>query len=169
MLTNNGAVAKSRTGYTAPLMARRVYTSEVAIDAPRALVWETLVDLDGYPRWNPFTVEMRSTLEVGAPVHMKVRMLKAGGVVVSQTETVRAVEAPDRLVWGARMMGGAVSAERVQTLIALSPERTLYRTEDVIEGPLGALVFLTFGPSVQAGFDAMAQALADEVARRKRG
>ena len=66
-------------------------------------------------------------------------------------------------------MGGAVSAERVQTLIALSPERTLYRTVDTIEGPLGAFVFVTFGPSVQAGFDAMAAALADEVARRKRG
>ena len=150
-------------------MGRRVYTAEAEIHAPRGLVWETLVDLDGYPRWNPFTIEVRSTLEVGAPVHMKVRMLKAGGVVVSQTETLRAIEEPDRIVWGERMMGGAVSAERVQTLIALSPERTLYRTVDTIEGPLGALVFVTFGPSVQAGFDAMAAALADEVARRKRG
>ena len=81
-------------------MGRRVYTAEAEIHAPRGLVWETLTDLEGYARWNPFTIEVRSSLEVGAPVHMKVRMLKAGGVVVNQTETLRAIEAPDRIVWG---------------------------------------------------------------------
>ncbi|MGE0785149.1 MAG: SRPBCC domain-containing protein [Sandaracinaceae bacterium] len=147
-------------------MARRVFVSEIEIEAPRTLVWDVLVDLASYPRWNPFTLEVRSSLEIGAPVDMKVRMLRAGGIVVSQREMLRALEAPELIVWGMSMLGGGVRAERRQTLTELDDRTTRYRTEDVIEGPLGALVFATFGPSVQAGFDEMARALEGEVLRR---
>lgn len=143
-------------------MPRRVYAAEVEIDAPIEEVWAVLTDLDAYPDWNPFTPSMRSTLEVGEPVDMRVRMAKLG-LTVRQRETVRAVEPPARLVWGEDMMGGLVRAERVQTLTDLGDGRTRYRTEDVIEGPLGPLVFLLFGPSIQAGFDGVAEALAARV------
>jgi len=141
---------------------RRVYTAEVEIDAPIDEVWAALTDLDAYPEWNPFTPSMRSSLTVGDPVDMRVRMAKLG-VTLRQRETVRAVEAPTKLVWGEDMMGGLVRAERVQTLTELDDGRTRYRTEDVIEGPLGPLVFLLFGPSIQAGFDGVAEALAARV------
>jgi hypothetical protein len=65
-----------------------------------------------------------------------------------------------------RMHGGAVRAERVQTLVPLGA-RTRYRTEDTIEGPLGALVFALFGRSVERGFAEMAAALRAEVERRE--
>jgi hypothetical protein len=99
---------------------------------------------------------------------MDVRMLALGGLQVRQRETVRAVEPERRLVWGMTMLGGAIEAERTQTLVPLPNGRTRYRTEDVIEGPLGGLVFTLFGPSIQRGFDEMAWALRDEVARRRR-
>jgi len=139
-----------------------VYAAEVEIDAPVDEVWAVLTDLDAYPEWNPFTPSMRSTLAVGEPIDMRVRMAKLG-LTVRQRETVRAVEPRRRLVWGEDMMGGLVRAERVQTLTELPGGRTRYRTEDVIEGPLGPLVFLIFGPSIQAGFDSVADALAARV------
>lgn len=143
-------------------MPRRVYAAEVEIDAPVDAVWEVLVDLDGYADWNPFTPSMRSTLRVDAPIDMRVRMAKLG-LTLRQRETVRAVDPPRRLVWGVDMMGGLVRAERLQTLTALDGDRTRYRTVNTIEGPLGPLVFLLFGPSIQAGFDGVAEALAARV------
>jgi len=144
-------------------MARRVYVSESKVAAPIERVWETLVDLESYPRWNPFTVSVRSNLEVGAPVRMRVKMAKLG-ITVRQREVVREIEAPRRLVWGARMLG--VRAERVQTLAEVTGG-TRYRTEDVIEGPLAPLVFRIFGASIQVGFEGVAEALTREVLRRE--
>lgn len=146
-------------------MPRRVYTSEVDIQATPAAVWRVLMDLDGYPSWNPFTTEVRSSLVVGEPVFMRVRMVRLG-ITVSQRETLRAIEPERRIVWGARMLGGAIRAERVQTLEPLGDAGTRYRTVDTIEGPLGGLVFRFFGGSVSAGFDALVGALDREVQRR---
>jgi uncharacterized protein YndB with AHSA1/START domain len=143
-------------------MARRVYVAEVEIEAPPEAVWRVLVDFERYARWNPFTIEVRTTLVVGSPIDLRVKM-SAIGITVSQRETIREVEPPLRLVWGMRMFG--IRAERVQTLTALDRGRTRYRTEDAIEGPLGPLVFALFGPSVARGFSDMAAALRAEVER----
>lgn len=145
-------------------MASRTYRSEIEIDAPASRVWAILVDLEGYPRWNPFTVAMRSSLAPGAPIDMKVRMSR-WGITISQRETLREATPPDgdragRLVWGADMLG--VRAERVQRVEAIAAARSRYVTEDTIEGPLGAMVFALFGGSLQDGFDGVARALARE-------
>ena len=146
-------------------MGRRVYEAEVIIDASVSAVWDVLVDFESYPRWNPFTLEVKTSLVVGEPVDMRVRMAKLG-ISLQQRETIRAVVPEARIVWGTSKMGGVISGEREQTLEALGDGKTRYRTTDVIEGPLGALVFGVFGPSVQVGFDAVAASLAEEVARR---
>jgi uncharacterized protein YndB with AHSA1/START domain len=140
----------------------RRFVAEVEIDAPIEKVWEVLVDLPRYREWNPFTIEVRSALEVGAKVEMRVRMSKLG-ITISQRETLRAIEPPHRLVWGEDMIG--VRAERVQTLEAIA-RGTRYRTVDTLEGPLVPIVALIFGSSLEDGFRGVAQGLADRVARR---
>lgn len=139
-------------------MPRRVYAAESVIDAPPADVWAVLVDVAGYGEWNPFTPVATTTLEVGAPIDMRVKM-DGLGITVSQRETIRAVDPGARLVWGMEMMLGMVRAERTQTLTALPDGRTRYRTEDVIEGPLEPLVGLLMGGSIQRGFEGVAREL----------
>ena len=146
-------------------MARRVFRAEVDIDAPASRVWAVLVDLEGYPRWNPFTVAMRSSLVPGEPIDMKVRMSR-WGITISQRETVRDATPPQgdragRLVWGADMLG--VRAERIQRVETIDAARSRYVTEDTIEGPLGAIVFALFGGSLEDGFGGVARGLAAEV------
>lgn len=149
-------------------MPRRVYSAEVEIDASPEAVWAVLRDVDAYAEWNPFTPDVQTTLRVGEPIDMRVRMEKLG-FTVSQRETVRAVDENERLVWGMEMLFGLIRAERVQTLEPMPDGRTRYRTEDVIEGPLGPVVFLFFGPSIQVGFEGVAKGLAERVAELKAG
>ncbi|MFD2272720.1 SRPBCC family protein [Undibacterium arcticum] len=47
-----------------------VTSVKVQINAPASLVWDVLVDLDNYPQWNPYTVKVESTLEMGEPVNL---------------------------------------------------------------------------------------------------
>lgn len=145
---------------------RRVYSASVILDAPVHAVWAVLVDFARYPDWNPFTIEVKTSLEVGTPIDMKVRMAKLG-LTLWQRETVREVVPNARLVWGTRMLGGVIVAERTQILESMDDGKTRYRTEDVIEGPLAPLVFVMFGPSVQAGFDGVAAALPARLAETR--
>lgn len=142
-------------------MAKKVFRAEVEIDAPASRVWSVLVDLPRYGEWNPFTVSMKSTLTIGGPIDMRVRMSR-WRITIPQREEVREVRAPEgtnegRLVWGATMPG--VIAERVQTVTPLSETRSRYVTEDAIEGWMGGLVFSMFGGSLDDGFEGVARGL----------
>jgi hypothetical protein len=51
-----------------------VHRSEARIAASSEVVWSIIMDLDRYPEWNPYTVGMKSTLKVGDPMVMQVKM-----------------------------------------------------------------------------------------------
>lgn len=147
-------------------MLRRAYVADVEIDAPPERVWEVIVDLPRYPEWNPFTIDVRSSLREGDPVDLTVRMSRLGRTLV-QREHVREVTPHRRLRWGMELGSRwLLSGERDQRLEPLPNGRTRYVTEDVIAGALAPLVFALFGPSLQEGFTAMASALALEAERR---
>ncbi len=137
---------------------RTIYSRVVTIHAPRALVWEILLDLPRYPEWNPFTYRVESTLVPGTPVDLYVRFARRGEVL--QKEEVRIVQEPDRLAWGMKM--GAdflLRAQRDQVLIALDEQRCTYQTWDAFSGLLTPLVLALFGADIEAGFNAAADAL----------
>ena len=46
--------------------------SRIAADSER--IWAILMDLARYPEWNPYTIAMKSTLQIGAPMVMTVKM-----------------------------------------------------------------------------------------------
>ena len=134
------------------------------IEAPPDRVWEILVDLPGYPAWNPFTSRVDSTLEPGAPVRMQVRM--GPRRTIDQTEYVSRHEEGTRICWG--FQGALLSAERCQVVEPLGDARSRYSTVDVIHGPLAPIVRLVFAKPMQEGFDGVASALkrrAEEAAR----
>jgi hypothetical protein len=140
------------------------YRSEVLVDASPEQVWEVLVDLPRYGEWNPFTIAVRSKLEVGASVDMDVRL---NGRVRRQRETVRVVQPHRCLDWGMQLgPRWLLRAERRQHLTAEREARTRYVTEDRIEGWLAPLVHLLYGRTLTAGFAAMATALKERVEHR---
>ena len=64
-----------KRGFVAEAVVR---SAIVEIQAPAAIVWEILADLDHYGEWNPFCVRCVSTLDLGAP-----RLHESGGLCES--------------------------------------------------------------------------------------
>ncbi len=129
-----------------------IVRAEIEIDAPVDRVWEILRDLDGYAAWNPFTPRVESTLRVGDPIHLHVRL--RGERLTHRVETVTAAEPRKKLCWNMKM--GApflLSAERCQLLASLDAQRTRYLCEERIRGALAPLVMLLYGDAMQRGFD----------------
>ncbi len=135
----------------------RVVRAEIEIAAPVERVREILGDLSAYPEWNPFTPRVESSLRVGDPVHLHVRLV--GERLTHRVEYVTAVE-PRKLCWSMKMGGRfLLAAERCQVLTPLEDGRTRYVTEDRFRGVLTPFVMLLLGAAMQRGFDDCAQAL----------
>lgn len=141
--------------------------ASVEIDAPVEIVWQVLVDFDSYPRWNLFTPSIACDGKLGSPVVMSVRF--AGAKPMTQTEILNVFEPPRRLAWGMHMGSPLLLvANRYQTLEALGPERTRYRSIDYVSGLLAPLVRALYGEAMRAGFALAGEGLKREAERRQR-
>ena len=129
----------------------------VTIDAPIEAAWRVLVEVEEYGEWNSFTPSVKTDLELGSHVYMRVRM---GRFRLRQTEIICALEPPRLLAWrttiGARFLLHAVREQRLE---ALSEGTCRYVTSDAFSGLLTPLVASLFGHAVERGFNRVAQGL----------
>lgn len=156
-----------RLWFNADAVVRSV---RVEIDAPASLVWDILVDMEKYPAWNPFCVEAKSTLEMGAPVHMKLKSYIEPDVYFDNCEFICAFE-PERMIsWQLPFMEEwPYPARRDQIIEPLGPNRCAYHSTDAFLGDNGIHVMRFAGPWVKRAFDDTAHALkarAEKMAKR---
>jgi uncharacterized protein YndB with AHSA1/START domain len=138
--------------------ASNVVTSiKVQIEAPTAVVWRVLIDLDRYKEWNTFCPGIRSTLKLGDPVIMTVKKPNTDELGTA-TEYLVCFE-PERLLsWEARPAGQLV-ARRDQFIERLGPDRCTYVTTDAFVGPTADELMRTIGAWAKQGFDDVARGL----------
>ena len=55
-------------------MTTTIRADNVLINAPLEKVWHALIDVENYPRWNPFTTRVETTFVVGEPAILYVTM-----------------------------------------------------------------------------------------------
>lgn len=140
-------------------MSHVIESVTVEIAAPAAFVWEVLVDYPRYPEWNPYTVAVETTLEIGDPVDLTLPNPDGSPGTFVNREYIRVVDPPHHLRYdtGDEMEG--IFAVRDQYIQPLGPERCTYRTTDAFSGEHAELVVEANGQWVKKGFDAVAHAL----------
>ncbi|MES2262045.1 MAG: SRPBCC domain-containing protein [Pseudomonadota bacterium] len=140
--------------------ANLVTSVTVQINAPAALVWEILVDLDRYPQWNPYTVKVESTLKMGEPVNLFLPDPTKPGELIHVIEHLATFDAPKQLSWELSPSERSPDAARRDQYIEATGEASCtYYTTDLFLGPTAATVMEQHGPWVRQGFDAVARSL----------
>ncbi|WP_372748259.1 SRPBCC family protein [Litorivivens sp.] len=135
------------------------------IEASAAQVWEVLTDLEAYPRWNTFVETCRSTLKVGDPIDMRVRVLPF--VAQAQREYIFEHEPGVLLSYGIKPAPlGAMKSYRSHRIEALADGRTRYLSSFELSGWFAPVVGLLLGHFLRDGFRRMSQGIADEAERR---
>ncbi len=138
-----------------------VVTSErVEIATPAGVVWDVLTDLPAYGEWNPFCVAAESSLQMNAPVRMRLKSYIEPGVYFDNCEFVCALEPPRLLAWQLPHDDAwPYPARRDQIVEPLGEERCAYHSTDAFLGPNGIHVYRFAGPWVKRAFDDTAFAL----------
>jgi hypothetical protein len=135
-----------------------VLREALLIDAPVERVWDVIADLPRYPEWNPFVVSARSSLEVGEPILLRVRIFPC--FAQSQREIVTECFPGQRLCYGIRPLPARLlRSRRCQEVREANRERAHYRSEFELSGRLAPLTRALFGTRLEAGFRAASRAL----------
>ncbi len=135
-----------------------VIEHDFRVDATPARVWEVVTDLQHYPEWNPFVVRCESTLVVGDPILMRVRVLPF--FAQPQREWILEHEPGRRLCYGlASMPLGALESRRSHDVTADGATGARYQSRFELSGWLSPVVALLLGGRLREGFTAMSRAL----------
>lgn len=136
-----------------------IVSETVEIDAPQDFVWSVLTDYPSYPEWNPYTVKVEATLEIGGRVALQLPDPDNPGQTFENVEWMSVIDAPHHLQYNTGTEIPGIHAVRDQWVEDLGDRRSSYRTTDVFTGDIAKLVFDLQGAWVTDGFNATAHAL----------
>lgn len=123
------------------------------VSAPQSVVWGVIADMDAYPEWNKFVVRCQSSLEVGSPIKMMVRVLP--WFPMPQKETVFAHRAGEFLEYGIRLPLGMLRSSRQHVVTVLDENHAQYESIFRLQGWFAPVVKLFVGGQLQRGFNDM--------------
>jgi uncharacterized protein YndB with AHSA1/START domain len=140
-------------------MTHVVTSVTVEIAAPAAFVWDVLVDYANYPQWNPYTVKVETTLELGTVIDLHLPARDGSGGTFVNREFIRVVDPPHHLRYDTGEEIPGVFGVRDQWIAERGPDRCAYHTTDTISGKYADKVIELTGDWIKAGFDSVAHAL----------
>jgi len=144
-------------------MSHLIESVVVEIPAPAAVVWSVLLDYPHYPQWNPYTVAVSTTLEVGSPIDLTLPRPDGGPGTFVSREFVRVVEPPTLLRYDTGDTFPGLLGVRDQVITPLGADRCSYRTFETFSGKYADAIFAAQGAYVKNGFDSVAHALVARV------
>ena len=140
-------------------MTHVITSITVEIEAPASFVWDVLVDYPRYPEWNPYTVAVETTLEIGDRIDLTLPNADGSEGTMLNREFIRIVDPPHHLRYDTGEEYPGLLGMRDQYVTELGAVRCSYHTTDTLSGELADLVMETNGAWIRAGFDAVARAL----------
>ncbi len=140
-------------------MTQVITSVTVEIDAPAAFVWGVMIDYPRYPEWNPYTIAVETTLQIGDRIDLTLPNPDGSEGTMLNREFIRVVDPPHHLRYDTGEEYPGLLGMRDQYITELGPDACSYHTTDTLSGELADLVMETNGDWIKAGFDSVAHAL----------
>jgi uncharacterized protein YndB with AHSA1/START domain len=104
----------------------RTTTVTATIQAPPAVIWSLLTDIERYPTWNSTVISIEGSIQPGGSIKLKSKLDPKR----TFTLKIKEFQEPTRLVWGDAM------GTRVYTLEGKGASGTRFTMTETIGGPL---------------------------------
>ena len=132
--------------------------TEIAIEASPEVVWEVLIDLDGYRDWNPFIVEAAGTPVIGE--RLTNRLQPPGAKAMTFKPEVTEVAPHSVFEWLGRLVLPRIFDGRHRfELQSTASGGTTVRHSEYFRGVLVRFVRSSLDTNTRAGFETMNEAL----------
>jgi len=136
---------------------RHSLRSDIEIEAPPAVVWSVLTDLDSYEDWNPFVVSSQGSVTVGKKLTN--RMQQPGGKAMTIRPKVTEVE-PERVFeWLGHIGFPGVFDARHRFEIEPTSTGSRFTQSEAFKGVLVRLMKKSLDTKTMQAFDEMNLAL----------
>ncbi|MFY0607245.1 MAG: SRPBCC domain-containing protein [Cyclobacteriaceae bacterium] len=143
----------------------KTITTEIEIEGSLAEVWEVLVDLEKWERWNPFIIQCEGQPIQGSKI--KNTMISGGKKMVFKPR-VQVVQKQKEFTWVGHLYIPGLFDGRHRFLIKeVGPSRVLLTQDEQFSGLLSGIILRKIGEDTIASFEKMNEALKAEVERRR--
>ncbi|MGE5502767.1 MAG: SRPBCC family protein [Ignavibacteriales bacterium] len=129
----------------------------IGIQAPAEVIWESLVDVNGWESWNPLYPRAEGTIRIGNVLNLTVDIPGQKPREIQPRILDWAPE--DHIHWRLSMMGGLVKTIRYLEIEVLSETGCIFSNGELFDGLLGPTIAKRYRRQLRAGFASMGEAL----------
>lgn len=133
---------------------------KVHLDTAAENLWDVIYTMENYPKWNPFIEQCESSLCVGEPIKMKVRLLPF--LLLPQKETIKTHIPNEELSYGISLPLSMLSSHREHKVMKVDEENSIYLSSFVLSGWFAPIVDVLLGGRLNQGFAGMTSALTQQ-------
>ncbi len=133
-------------------------TTNITIEGSPEAVWNTLMDFDAYPEWNPFVREITGDPITGE--QLAVRIQNPGSRAMSFSPTVTKVEAARRFAWLGKLgFKGLFDGHHQFDIEPIDADTVRFTQSEDFSGALAPILWPMVAKKTEAGFNSMNAAL----------
>ncbi len=148
---------------TLMLIGKKHIATEIIIHAPAARVWDTLIDIDRYPEWNPFIRKAVGKMAEGQTI--EVTFHTKGSDPITFTPTILVMKKHSLVEWEGRLLlPGIFTGRHTFELVPVSADTTRLIQKEDFNGIL--VPFFDYEPTIE-GFTSMNNELKKRAERRR--
>jgi len=129
----------------------------IGIQAPAEVIWESLIDVPGWPAWNPLYPKAEGKVRIGNTLMLE--LAQPGQKPRAILPVVRDWAPDDHIHWTTRTLNGWVRTIRYLEIEALTETGCIFSNGEIFDGYLGTRIASRNRRAIRAGFAAMGEAL----------
>jgi hypothetical protein len=142
-------------------MKKEIRTS-IKINATHRQVWNTLVQTEKYPEWNPFITSFKGSIKVGEQVVAHIEPPGQKGMTFKPT-ILEVIENKTFRWLGKLFIKGLFDGEHIFEMIDNGDGTTTFIQREKFTGILVGLILKMIGNNTKAGFELMNETLKSKV------
>jgi hypothetical protein len=131
----------------------------IGVQTPASVIWEMVVDVNGWPAWNPLYPKAKGEVQFGAVLELEVAL--PGQAPRTIRPKVRDWTPNEQIIWDLSTMGGLIRSTRYIEIETLENGNCIFSNGEFFEGPLMRLIGRKTRKSIKAGFRAFGETVRD--------
>ncbi|HEY1427179.1 MAG TPA: SRPBCC domain-containing protein [Caulobacteraceae bacterium] len=133
----------------------------VGVQTPAQPIWDMIMDIDGWPAWNPLYPQAKG--KVGFDARLDLTVAIPGEPPREIHPTIVDWTPNEQIIWRLSLLGGLIRSTRYIETETLENGNVIFSNGEIFEGPALRLIGRKRQKAIKAGFAAFGEAVRTRV------